>query len=111
MVLSAGYDDVARTLIYSGRPMSVMKTPYVKEWETTRKSEQERLLAEGRVPHDVELEKNPKRSLEGINWLMGKVAGSINDIKPAKEIVEEMVATAEKSLKAATHLIVAKSKL
>ncbi|KAJ7197202.1 2-nitropropane dioxygenase [Mycena pura] len=111
MVLGAGYDDVARTLIYSGRPMSVLKTPYVREWETTRKSEQERLLAEGRVPNDVELAKNPGRSIESIHWLMGKVAGSINDIKPAKEIVEELVTTAEKSLKAATHLIVAKSKL
>lgn len=32
MVLSAGYDDVSRTLIYSGRPMSVRKTPYVNAW-------------------------------------------------------------------------------
>ena len=32
LVLSAGYDDVVRTLIYSGRPMSVRKTPYVEEW-------------------------------------------------------------------------------
>ena len=31
-VLSAGYDDVVRTLVYSGRPMSVRKTPYVEEW-------------------------------------------------------------------------------
>lgn len=32
LVVTAGYDDVARTLIYSGRPMSVRKTPYVAEW-------------------------------------------------------------------------------
>lgn len=32
LVLSAGYDDVIRTLIYSGRPMSVRKTPYVEDW-------------------------------------------------------------------------------
>jgi len=32
LVLSAGYDDVIRTLVYSGRPMSVRKTPYVEEW-------------------------------------------------------------------------------
>ena len=32
LVLSAGYDDVIRTLIYSGRPMSVRKTPYVENW-------------------------------------------------------------------------------
>lgn len=32
LVLSAGYDDVVRTLVYSGRPMSVRKTPYVLDW-------------------------------------------------------------------------------
>lgn len=31
-LLSAGYDDTIRTLLYSGRPMSVRKTPYVAEW-------------------------------------------------------------------------------
>ncbi|KAJ7067206.1 2-nitropropane dioxygenase [Mycena amicta] len=104
MVLSAGFDDVNRTLIYSGRPMSVRTTPYVKEWETTRKGEQEQILAEGKVPHEVELEKNPKRSMEGAVWVMGKVAGGIEEIKPAKEIVDEMVQTAAKSLSAANNL-------
>ncbi|KAF7295269.1 hypothetical protein MIND_01066000 [Mycena indigotica] len=104
LVLSAGYDDVARTLIYSGRPMSVRTTAYVKEWETQRKGEQEQLLAAGKIPHQVELDKNPKRSLEGTFFLMGKVAGSITDIKPAKEIVDELVHTAEKSLSAANNL-------
>lgn len=32
LVLSAGYDDVARTLIYSGRPMRVRRTAYVADW-------------------------------------------------------------------------------
>lgn len=32
LVVSAGYDDTVRTLIYSGRPMSVRKTPYVASW-------------------------------------------------------------------------------
>lgn len=32
LVVSAGYDDTIRTLIYSGRPMSVRKTPYVASW-------------------------------------------------------------------------------
>ncbi|KAJ7168163.1 2-nitropropane dioxygenase [Mycena crocata] len=111
MVLSAGYDDVARTLIYSGRPMSVRKTPYVNEWETGRKVEQDQLIFDGKVPHDTELAKNPGRSIEGMAWLMGKVAASIKDIKPAKEIVDELVITAEKSLNSATNLTVTKAKL
>lgn len=35
-LLSAGYDDTVRTLVYSGRPMSVRKTPYVAEWYVLR---------------------------------------------------------------------------
>ncbi|KAJ7184223.1 2-nitropropane dioxygenase [Mycena filopes] len=108
MVISAGYDDVSRTLIYSGRPMSVRRTPYVAEWETARKVEQEELVASGKIPHDIELAQKPNRSIEGMAFLMGKVAASINDIKPAKDIVDELVTTAEKSLKAATTLTKAK---
>lgn len=31
-LLSAGYEDTVRTLIYTGRPLRVRKTPYVDEW-------------------------------------------------------------------------------
>ena len=31
-LLSASYDDTIRTLIYTGRPLSVRKTPYVMNW-------------------------------------------------------------------------------
>ncbi|KAF5358039.1 hypothetical protein D9756_001723 [Leucocoprinus leucothites] len=98
LVLSAGYDDVVRTLVYSGRPMSVRKTPYVLDWEQSRKSEMEQLLAKGLVPHEVELQNHPEKSVQGLSWLMGRVAGAIKDIKPAKEIVDELVSTAKKSI-------------
>lgn len=32
LVLTAGYDDTARTLLYSGRPMRVRRTLYVADW-------------------------------------------------------------------------------
>lgn len=38
LLLSAGYDEVVRTLVYSGRPMSVRKTPYVEEWSVFSRS-------------------------------------------------------------------------
>ncbi|CDO70759.1 hypothetical protein BN946_scf184798.g74 [Trametes cinnabarina] len=110
LVLSAGYDDVTRTLIYSGRPMHVRRTPYVASWEQ-RQQEVAELTAQGKIPHEVELEKHPEKSMEGRMWLMGKVAGSIKDIKPAKEIVDEMVNTAAESLQRATSHLVVKSKL
>jgi NAD(P)H-dependent flavin oxidoreductase YrpB (nitropropane dioxygenase family) len=31
-LLSAGYEDAVRTLIYTGRPLRVRKTPYVNDW-------------------------------------------------------------------------------
>lgn len=105
LVISAGHDDVARTLLYSGRPMRVRRTPYVADWEDNRQNEILELVKKGKIPHEVELEKHPEKSLEGRMWLMGKVAGAINDIKPAKVIVDELVTTAATSLKAATSLI------
>lgn len=85
MVISAGYDDTVRTLIYSGRPMSVRKTPYVAGWcvtfvaywagsiklmisrnrEDNRQQEIRELTSQGKVPHEVELDKHPEKSLEG----------------------------------------------
>ncbi|RDB20996.1 hypothetical protein Hypma_011424 [Hypsizygus marmoreus] len=108
LLVTAGYDDVVRTLIYSGRPMSVRKTPYVDEWETKRKAEIETLIAQGKVPHEVELEQHPEKSVAGLSWLMGRVAGSIHDVKPAKEIVDELVTTAATSLAKAQGLTRAK---
>ena len=32
LVVSASFDDVTRTTIYSGRPMNVRRTPYVRGW-------------------------------------------------------------------------------
>ncbi|KAI6036859.1 2-nitropropane dioxygenase [Pisolithus microcarpus] len=93
----AGYDDIVRTLVYSGRPMSVHKTPY-----SHRQQEILDLL---------KLEKHPEKSVEGRMWLMGRVAGSINDIKPAKVIVDEIINSAAASLRNASSSIVREAKL
>ena len=31
-LLSAGYEDAVTTLIYTGRPLRVRRTPYVDDW-------------------------------------------------------------------------------
>ncbi|KAI0047963.1 2-nitropropane dioxygenase [Auriscalpium vulgare] len=111
LVLSAGYDDTVRTLIYSGRPLSVRKTDYVREWEENRQQEIAELTAQGKIPHELELDQHPEKSIGGRMWLMGKVAGSINDIKPAREIVDELVLTAARSVTAANSLILPQAKL
>ena len=64
LVLSAGYDDISRTLIYSGRPMHVRKTAYVASWEDKRQQEIRELTSQGKIPNEVELEKHPEKSIE-----------------------------------------------
>ncbi|KZT11437.1 2-nitropropane dioxygenase [Laetiporus sulphureus 93-53] len=110
LVVSAGYDDVTRTLVYSGRPLSVRRTPYVASWES-RQQEIAELTSQGKIPHEEEMAKHPEKLPEGREWLMGKVAGSIRDVKPAKEIVDELVVMAARSLQNANASIIPKSKL
>jgi len=104
-ILSAGYGGVIRTLIYTGRPLRVRKTPYVEHWEKNRQAEIKELTSQGKIPWAIELEKNPKLMNEGRSFLMGDVAAMINDIKPAKQIVDEMVAEAIERLKTAGSLV------
>lgn len=58
-LLDAGYDDIIRTTVFSGRPMNVRKTGYLEEWEGKRRPELESLLREGQIPHEVEEERDP----------------------------------------------------
>jgi len=103
-IIKAGYHDTIRTLIYSGRPMRVWKTPFVRDWEENRSQEIKELTEKGIIPIQNEIEKFEKKvkagqaqlppaseMIERRPWLMGQCAGAINDLKPAKQIVEEMV--------------------
>jgi hypothetical protein len=40
-------------------------TPYVADWETRRQGEIAELVSKGKIPHEVELETHPEKSLEG----------------------------------------------
>ncbi|EJD05740.1 2-nitropropane dioxygenase [Fomitiporia mediterranea MF3/22] len=111
LIVSAGHDDFARTLIYSGRPLQVRKTDYVADWENNRQAEIKEFTSQGKIPHEEELEKHPEKSLPGRAWLMGKVAGNIHDIKPAKEIVDEMITTAAKQIKQSSSYLIPQTKL
>ncbi|KAF9793033.1 2-nitropropane dioxygenase [Thelephora terrestris] len=107
LVVSAGFDDVTRTTIYSGRPMNVRRTPYVRGWEN-RTQEIDAYIAEGKIPADVDLSQHPEKSVEARGWLMGRVAAAINDVKTAQEIVDEFVNTAAKQLSTANSFITAR---
>lgn len=97
-IVKAGYHDTIRTVIYTGRPMRVLKNDHNSDWEENRKLEIKELTSKGIIPvnHELEtrkaeVESNPEAVMNMYPLLMGSVAGAIDDIKPAKEIVDEMV--------------------
>ncbi|KAJ3212031.1 hypothetical protein HK099_007816 [Clydaea vesicula] len=117
-VMRCGYDDTIRTIIFTGRPMRVIKNEYIMDWETNRRDEIQQLTQKGVIPYTVDQEKvtdptpeDMKKLMNARPWLMGQVAGSIHDIKPAKEIMDEMTQGAIKILRENSLAIVPLAKL
>lgn len=128
-VVKSGYTDTLRTTIYTGRPMRIFKTPYSVDWEENRTKEKLELqdkgviafmsegdvsaegwMTEVRTQDEKEkgLELSRTEQLERSVHLSGQCAGAIDDIKPARAIVEDMVAQAVEQLQAASTMISAK---
>jgi NAD(P)H-dependent flavin oxidoreductase YrpB (nitropropane dioxygenase family) len=94
-VVSADFTDTLRTLVVSGRPLRVRMNEYIRKWEDQPEKIKE-LTEKGVVPlmHDMENDVDID-----VPFLMGQVAGIIRDIKPAREIVEDMVREAAAQLR------------
>lgn len=94
-VVSADFTDTLRTLVVSGRPLRVRMNEWLAKWEAQPEKIKE-LTDKGIVPiaHDMEndVDVDPP-------FLMGQVSAIIKDIKPAKDIVEDMVREAVTQLK------------
>ena len=98
-VLAAGFHDTTRTLIYSGRPLRLLTTPYVTHWERERQHDIRRMVAQGVIPVKQEMEERERAGdLVGDQWmldaqplLMGQVAGAVREVLPAADIVRDMV--------------------
>jgi len=114
-IINATYDDTIRTIVFTGRPMRVLKTPYILDWETNRTKEIRELSSKGTIPVTWDSE---RVSREGIEvdaaqyrpLLMGQAAGAIQDVKPAAQIINEMVSQAIQIMSANNRKIV-KAKL
>jgi len=104
-VTTATLDDDIRTLIYTGRPLRVRKTAFVSDWEDNRQAEIKELLSQGILPIDKEMEKFPEKAMSARPWLLGKVSGLINEVLPAKKIIDDMVSEAAQRLQASAKLV------
>ncbi|KAL2421192.1 hypothetical protein ABEF95_005627 [Exophiala dermatitidis] len=94
-VVSADFTDTIRTLVVSGRPLRAKMNDYVKKWENQPDRIRE-LTEKGIVPMMYDLEQEEEVDMP---FLMGQVAAIIRDIKPAKDIVEDMVREAVEMIK------------
>jgi NAD(P)H-dependent flavin oxidoreductase YrpB (nitropropane dioxygenase family) len=135
-VVNCDYGDTIRTIIYTGRPMRVFRTPYNVEYEEKRQEEIKEMQDMG-IPafvKDVDPDKfvgaemtvgtlqlsevltqeEKKNNVElsaferhkrGV-FLTGDCAAAIKEIKPAKEIVEDMVALAAEQLSKPTNFTI-----
>ncbi|KAJ0117037.1 2-nitropropane dioxygenase [Diaporthe amygdali] len=100
-VVSCGFEDTQRTLVISGRPLRMRTNEYIQKWHEKPDRIKE-LCDSGVVPIEYDIEEGNDVDLP---HLMGQVAGSIQRIQPAGEIVKEMVAEAEKMLRLGTSYV------
>ncbi|OKP12772.1 hypothetical protein PENSUB_1504 [Penicillium subrubescens] len=108
-VRTAGFDDTIRTIIFTGRPLRVRKTPYILDWEDNRSSEIKELTRNGVIPVQHDMEKADSEDDDTLmdkmeRFMMGKVAAVVNETKSAKAIVDELVHDASVELKKGTTL-------
>ncbi|KAI9756613.1 MAG: hypothetical protein M4579_003791 [Chaenotheca gracillima] len=106
-VVAAGFEDTLRTLVVSGRPLRVKMNEYLKEWEDQPEKIKE-LTNRGIVPLVKDMDEGKDVD---IPFLMGQVAGVIDQIKPAGDIVNEMVREAVTMLRIGQDYISRDSKL
>lgn len=104
-LLKAGSEDTMRSIVYTGRPARFYKTEYLLDWEGRRRSEIAELAGKGVVPfaHDLDKARREGRTLSlaatgGVSF--GQAAGAIQDIRPAADIIKEMMAEAAEVLQA-----------
>jgi NAD(P)H-dependent flavin oxidoreductase YrpB (nitropropane dioxygenase family) len=114
-VVKASAHDTHRCEAFSGRPLRIIKTAYSRKWVDERSQEMKTLLKSGTLPSTADMNKyaaakdEEERKQLVSSWggelpsptnihLSGQVAGAINEILPAKQIVEDMVRNACSSL-------------
>lgn len=113
LLLQASYGDIQRSEVYSGRPLNTYRNDYIREWHENRGQELKDNLAKGVIPRnaDAKAEKESgvklttKERLDRMPALMGLAAGAITEIKPAKAIVDEMIADAHATLSMMSGLL------
>eukprot|EP01064_Diplonema_japonicum_P017304 TRINITY_DN2537_c0_g1_i1.p2 TRINITY_DN2537_c0_g1~~TRINITY_DN2537_c0_g1_i1.p2 ORF type:complete len:387 (+),score=146.81 TRINITY_DN2537_c0_g1_i1:102-1163(+) len=99
LVVQSSATDTIRSLIYTGRPLRIIKTDYVMGWENNRQEEIRSLTSQGILPVKNEAmqaikAKKPWSIAKVHPMLVGQACGGVKEILPAKTIVDNLVTEA-----------------
>jgi enoyl-[acyl-carrier protein] reductase II len=99
VIVDASDEDTIVSKCYSGKPMRVFKNPYVMDWEK-RPQDIQQFPMQAMMSHQAGVMGGIGGQVEGLDrdrsaFAMGQGSGAIHAVKPAGEIVREMVAEAE----------------
>ncbi|KAI1333225.1 2-nitropropane dioxygenase [Xylariaceae sp. FL0255] len=119
VIVEAGFEDVVKSVVWTGRPLRAHKSPYIADWEENRQAEIRELTSQGILPVEHELDRlhaEGKLTDEIMEQAelrpMGVVAALINKAdQPAKDIVDEIVTEAAELLAGASKYVSSKSRL
>jgi enoyl-[acyl-carrier protein] reductase II len=101
-VVEARDDDTVRTRCYSGKPMRVRANAYVADWES-RANEIQPFPQQAIISSRAGVMGGIGGQLEGLDpdrscFAMGQSAGGVHAVRPAAEIVDEIMADAEAAI-------------
>ena len=96
-LLRASSRDTVRTRSYTGKPARLLRTPWTEAWDgpespgTLPMPLQFMLNAEAqaRIGHYARTERSRARELVGIP--VGQIVGRMNEVRPSRAVIEEMV--------------------
>lgn len=99
VILDANDEDTTITRSYSGKPMRVHVNNWVKDWEA-RPQDIQKFPVQAALSHNAGVMGGIGGQLEGLDidrscFAMGQGSGAIHAVKPAGDIVREVMAEAE----------------
>ncbi len=99
VIVEADDEATIVTRAYSGKPMRVFRNAYVMDWER-RPQDIQKFPAQVMLSHQAGVMGGIGGQTEGLDYnrsafAMGQGSGAIHDVKPAREIIQEIMAEAD----------------
>src|SRR5690348_2849033 len=109
VIVEADDEATIVTRAYSGKPMRVFKNEYVADWER-RPQDIQKFPMQAMLSHQAGVMGGIGGQIEGLDYnrsafAMGQGSGAIHDVKPAREIIADILAEAEEIIGGMAKLV------